>query len=228
MGFHRQSRMHQARLQGTKEKIPTLAENLAKYFIVSLPNSGVYVNSYGEIAICVHNFNSNTVVLAPDCENQGLMRYTCSTCNHSYSESIKKLGHDYGEWIEEVPATCVKEGTRGHYECSVCHKNFDAEYAEKLNLQAKTACAVLDVHVKLDNGMSRTGILAQRDHGAAAAPGRAEPFQRYLQSEHRHRDGFHGQCAVRPFEPCGGGAAGQGVVVAERKEKEAGKGRPAV
>ena len=34
--------------------------------------------------------------------------------------------HNYGEWIEEVPATCTEDGVKGHYHCS-CGKNFDAD-----------------------------------------------------------------------------------------------------
>lgn len=37
------------------------------------------------------------------------------------------LGHDYGNLVKEVPATCTKEGTKAHYECSVCHKKFIKE-----------------------------------------------------------------------------------------------------
>lgn len=127
-------------------KIPTLAENLAKYFIVSLPNSGVYVTPYGEIAICVHNFNSNTLVLAPDCENQGLMLYTCSNCNHSYSEAVSKLGHDYGEWKEEVAPTTQNYGVVAHYTCSHCNKNFDIDKKELHSIYiGKTGVSVVSI-----------------------------------------------------------------------------------
>ena len=38
--------------------------------------------------------------------------------------------HKFSEWIEEVPATCVKPGIAGHYECYDCHKYFDRELRE--------------------------------------------------------------------------------------------------
>ena len=42
--------------------------------------------------------------------------------------------HTYGQWIEEVPATCTTAGTKGHYHCSACEKNFDADYNEITDL----------------------------------------------------------------------------------------------
>lgn len=38
--------------------------------------------------------------------------------------------HEYGDWIEEVPANCTEAGTVGHYHCSHCGKDFDRDYNE--------------------------------------------------------------------------------------------------
>ena len=43
-------------------------------------------------------------------------------------------GHSLGEWIAEVPATCTKDGVKEHYECSVCHKYFDKDKNEIIDL----------------------------------------------------------------------------------------------
>ena len=45
---------------------------------------------------------------------------------------------------------------------------FDEEYAVELSEAAQAAGLPLEVHIKLDTGMSRTGILAQTDHEEAA------------------------------------------------------------
>lgn len=37
--------------------------------------------------------------------------------------------HRYGEWIDEIPATCTAGGTLGHYHCDGCDKDFDAQHA---------------------------------------------------------------------------------------------------
>ena len=42
----------------------------------------------------------------------------------------KNDSHVYGDWINEVPETCSAAGTCGHYECSLCHKYFDASKNE--------------------------------------------------------------------------------------------------
>lgn len=35
------------------------------------------------------------------------------------------FSHDYGKWIDEVPATCSTDGRKGHYECRRCGEYFD-------------------------------------------------------------------------------------------------------
>ena len=85
---------------------------------------------------------------APTCEAAGNYgSVTCEICNMTYKTTddkgnpidseenyieisnadelvIAALGHDYGELIDEVPATCTDEGTLAHYKCSVCNKLF--------------------------------------------------------------------------------------------------------
>ena len=38
--------------------------------------------------------------------------------------------HVFGEWIDDVPATCTEDGVKGHYHCEHCGKNFTAEKVE--------------------------------------------------------------------------------------------------
>jgi len=38
--------------------------------------------------------------------------------------------HDYGTWVDEIPATCDKNGRVGYYYCEGCGTYFDAEYQE--------------------------------------------------------------------------------------------------
>ena len=63
------------------------------------------------------------------CEKDGEI---CYIANFSFekmhkNETIPAPGHNYGEWIKEIPAECEKEGTLGHYYCDVCQENFDAD-----------------------------------------------------------------------------------------------------
>ena len=47
--------------------------------------------------------------------------------------------HEYGEWIDEVRATCTEGGTLGHYSCDGCGKNFDADKNELAELDTPRA-----------------------------------------------------------------------------------------
>ena len=76
-----------------------------------------------------HDYDA--VVTDPTCEADGYTTYTCA-CGDSYVETDtdSKLGHTYGTLIAKVEADCTNDGKEAHYECSVCHKFFDAEKNE--------------------------------------------------------------------------------------------------
>lgn len=40
-------------------------------------------------------------------------------------EAVPAKGHNYGDWIDEAPASCIATGTKGHYRCSYCNIDFD-------------------------------------------------------------------------------------------------------
>ncbi len=89
-----------------------------------------------------HTFSGVTEKKEPTCTENGYEAYkTCSVCNLYFAENaeafaegnntkteIPAAGHSYGTWIAEIPATCEDAGTLGHYTCSVCKLDFDAEY----------------------------------------------------------------------------------------------------
>ena len=93
--------------------------------------------TYSEIAALGHNTEGTVAHKDATCTEAGVVGGTyCTRCNEGKAaaeEVIEATGeHNYGEWIEEVAATCMTEGTLGHYTCSVCEKNFD-ENKEELN-----------------------------------------------------------------------------------------------
>ncbi len=69
-------------------------------------------------------------------EPGNIEHYKCSRCSKLFvdEEGVKNevtadkvvttKDHEYGELIAEVPATCTKEGTKAHYQCSECEKLF--------------------------------------------------------------------------------------------------------
>ena len=84
---------------------------------------------------------------AATCTEAGNKEYwECKTCGNSYWDAdgkneitnkdkvIIEAGHKYGDLIAEVSATCGKNGVKAHYECSVCHKNFDTNFDELTDL----------------------------------------------------------------------------------------------
>ncbi len=109
-----------------------------------------YIDSITEVLKAgQHTWKPDSVAYkAPTCEDTGNYgSVTCSTCNATYKTTddkgnpieselnyveisnpdelvIAASGHDYGELIDEVPATCTDEGTAAHYKCSVCNKLF--------------------------------------------------------------------------------------------------------
>ena len=44
------------------------------------------------------------------------------------------LGHTFGEWVEEIPATCTENGVKAHKDCTVCEKHFDVDGNEITDL----------------------------------------------------------------------------------------------
>ncbi len=65
-----------------------------------------------------HEYSS--VVTEPSCTENGYTTYICSRCNDTYTDNyVGALGHSYGEWTTEIPATCIKEGSKSRI-CSLC------------------------------------------------------------------------------------------------------------
>ena len=61
---------------------------------------------------------------------------TTDSTTEPVTEPIEE--HIFGEWIAEVPATCTANGVKGHYVCSICSKNFDADKNEIVDLVIST------------------------------------------------------------------------------------------
>lgn len=94
-----------------------------------------------------HKFTVDAVsvscnVTPATCENAGQKLFSATFENTEYgtngvvtkTEVIDALGHNYGSLVAEEPATCTTDGTKEHYTCSNCHKNFDKDHKEIANL----------------------------------------------------------------------------------------------
>ena len=70
--------------------------------------------------------------VAPTCTEEGSYDTVvyCTVCENEVSrveKTVKALGHTYGEWKEEVKATCSDAGVKAHFECEVCHVFFESD-----------------------------------------------------------------------------------------------------
>lgn len=69
------------------------------------------------------------------CTEEGHKHATCPTCGQKgVEDTIPALGHTYGEWQKEIPATCASTGIKGHKDCTICKKHFDENNVEIADL----------------------------------------------------------------------------------------------
>ena len=98
-----------------------------------------------------HEYGDLVPKQEPTCTKTGMSaHYKCSVCNKYFDESktenteaeltipIDPNAHDFGEWIAEVPATCVATGTKGHQDCNRCNKHYDESGNEITDLTILT------------------------------------------------------------------------------------------
>ena len=97
-------------------------------------------NELGHWHVCTEcgiqmDFSKHT---AGEVQTDGVEDWTqCTMCEYEMLRTVH--AHSYGDWKAEVPATCSQPGTKGHYTCSSCKKNFDAEYKEIEDLRIPAA-----------------------------------------------------------------------------------------
>ena len=98
-----------------------------------------------------HEYGDLVPKQEPTCKLTGMQaHYKCSVCNKYFDESktekteaeltipINPNAHDFGAWIEEVPATCVATGTKGHKDCNRCNRYYDESGNEITDLTIPT------------------------------------------------------------------------------------------
>ena len=100
----------------------------------SLENGGTFVDYDGDglkdnidpYPTCVkHVWDNGEIVKQPTYTEVGEKLYSCSFCYATKSEEIPMLCmHEYGEWSEIAPATCIENGEKYR----ICLKCSDCEY----------------------------------------------------------------------------------------------------
>ena len=107
---------------------------------------------------CNHANTTKHEAVASTCVVQGNEEYyTCDACGEVVRGSDAKLplaDHNYGTWVEEVSPVHENKtslpGTKGHYQCSVCNKYFDANHNEITDLTIPAEAHTAQGNYKLD------------------------------------------------------------------------------
>ena len=81
--------------------------------------------------VCAHVDGEVVKKVDATCTEDGYIEYRCNyekenhatgnSCNRTWTKTIPKKGHTWGEWTVKTPATCEGEGEEER-ECSVCHQ----------------------------------------------------------------------------------------------------------
>lgn len=98
-----------------------------------------------------HEYGDLVPKQEPTCKQTGMQaHYKCSACNKYFDESktekteaeltipVNPNAHDFGAWIEEVPATCKDTGVKAHEDCNRCNRHFDESGNEITGLTIPT------------------------------------------------------------------------------------------
>ncbi|MBQ8659145.1 MAG: hypothetical protein IJ506_08415 [Clostridia bacterium] len=72
-----------------------------------------------ETVTCTHDYKLEGTVEAT-CVKDGAKTYKCSKCEDTYSETLVKTGHNYGEWTQTKDPDCAQDGEKQRT-CSICN-----------------------------------------------------------------------------------------------------------
>lgn len=87
-----------------------------------------YVDSYTDAL--EHDWDEGKVTKEPTCTEKGVKTYTCKNDkNHTYTDSVNALGHDYESVV--TPPTCTERGYTTHT-CSRCKDSYVDTYVKAL------------------------------------------------------------------------------------------------
>ena len=92
-----------------------------------------YVIINGYVTQVKHSWDDGVTVTEATCTDNGIIRYTCKSCDKTKEEVIKAKGHEYS-WVVAKPATTSEEGLE-EYKCLVCGDVKETRKLEKLQAE---------------------------------------------------------------------------------------------
>lgn len=111
-----------------------------------------------------HDFSTLVGQTNSTCMQNGIKaHYECSACKKLVDENKQKTtledlklpvnpgGHNFGGWIDEIPATTEVFGTKGHKDCTICGRHFDNNGNEITEIRI----AKIGTHNVVINGESK-------------------------------------------------------------------------
>ncbi len=98
--------------------IEKFAENQVVIYTASAEYEGKTYSIETDASDHEHDY-VGTVVKTATCTETGLNSYTCSFCEHTYTEEIPAFGHT-PEVLKAVEATCIETGLTAGSRCEVC------------------------------------------------------------------------------------------------------------
>ena len=163
------------RAEGHDQMVNGSGQTVTYYYT---KQSNVHIHDWGEVKytwtsdnickaerVCKHDNThiesetvtaSGTVITAATCKEKGKMKYTATFANTAFTKQEKEVNtdfapHTYGAWKDEIPATTENFGTKGHKDCTVCGRHFDADGNEITDLRI----AKIGTHNVVINGESK-------------------------------------------------------------------------
>ena len=92
-----------------------------------------YVITNGYVTQVKHSWDDGVTVTEATCTDNGIIRYTCKSCDETREEVIKAKEHEYS-WVVAKPATTSEEGLE-EYKCLVCGDVKETRKLEKLQAE---------------------------------------------------------------------------------------------
>ena len=164
-----------SRVEGLNQPVSGSGQTVTYYYT---KKHNVHIHDWGEVKytwtsdntckaerVCKHDNThiesetvtaSGTVITAATCKEKGKMKYTATFANTAFFAQSREVDtdfapHTYGAWKDEIPATTENFGTKGHKDCTVCGRHFDADGNEITDLRI----AKIGTHNVVINGESK-------------------------------------------------------------------------
>ena len=142
----------------TQEKAATCTE--VGWIMSSCTISGCNNSTSYAIPALGHNYSSR-ITKEPTCTTAGVKTFTCSRCDHTYTEEIENVAHVYSsDYTVDVVASCLSEGEKSrHCTASGCDSRTDIIKTDKLShsFRKTTTKATLTTDGKIESKCSVCG-----------------------------------------------------------------------